>query len=235
MQQQEEALTDAPTKIPKNGRTRTPKSARTRDSLLEAAEALFIERGFDGVSINDVARRAAARKSLVFYYFRNKQDLFDSVLDRYYTAQAGALVPALNSEGNLRDRIHQGIDAYLGFVEKNPGYPRLIQREICSGSRNLEKILQYTKPLTLWGRQVFGDLLPEDGPRSLRHLFLSVFGMIINYYTYSAALGPLWNADPMAPAALAQRREHVHLVVDTLLDRFLERDSPARGETGTGP
>jgi len=198
------------------------KSEVTRERLVQAAETLFVERGFDGVSINDVAVEAQVTKALVFYYFKNKQELFDTVLDRYYQAQASALVSAIRSEGSVQDQIHQGIDAYLDFLKDNPGYPRLIQREICSSSRNLEKIMEYTNPLYLWGRDVLGDLLPGEGPLSVPHLFLTVFGMIINYFTYSPALKPLWGMDPMDPPALSERREHLHLVVDAILDRLLE-------------
>ena len=212
-------------------RAPTRKSARTRERLLQAAEELFIERGFDGVSINDVALRARTTKALVFYYFKNKQELFDTVLEGYYKAQTASLVSALGSEGTVRDRTHSGIGAYLDFLEAHPGYPRLIQREICSHSRNLEKIVQYTKPLYLWGREVFGDLLPVSGPWSARHIFLSIFGMIINYYTYSPALEPLWDVNPMESSSLAERREHVHLMVDVILNRLLGEEGALKSDS----
>jgi AcrR family transcriptional regulator len=192
----------------------------TRERIFKSAEALFIERGFDGVSINDVAVHANVAKGLVFYYFENKKNLFDMVLDRYYADQAAALIGAIGSKGTVRERIHAGIDAYLDFVEKNPGYPRLIQREICSGSQNMEKTVQYMMPMQRWGESVFGDLFPAEGPLSPRHFFISVFGMAINYYTYMPVLERLWAGDPMAVMALAERREHLHFVLDALIDKF---------------
>jgi AcrR family transcriptional regulator len=192
----------------------------TRERIFKSAEALFIERGLDGVSINDVAVHANVAKGLVFYYFENKKKLFDTVLDRYYAGQAAALIDAIGSKGTVRERIHAGIDAYLDFVEKNPGYPRLIQREICSGSRNLEKVMQYMLPMQQWGESVFGDLFPAEGPLSPRHFFISVFGMAINYYTYAPVLEQLWAGDPMAVTSLAERREHLHFVLDALMDKF---------------
>ena len=196
----------------------------TQERILRAAEELFIESGFDGVSINDVAVHANVAKGLVFYYFDNKQNLFDLVLDGYYTAQAAALMPALSSKGTVRERIHAGIDAYLDFVETHPGYPRLIQREICSGPRNLEKVMQYMAPMQRWGETIFQGLFPPGGPLSPRHFFITVFGMAINYYTYSPVLERLWDDDPMSAPALAERREHLHSVIDALIDKYaLER------------
>jgi AcrR family transcriptional regulator len=202
---------------------RYDKGVETQERLLEAADELFITRGFDGVSVNDVAQHAGVAKALVFYYFKSKQELFDAVLDRYYQSQAQALMDAMgNGARDTRERIHAGIDAYLDFIEKNPGYSRLIQREICSSSRNLNKIMQYMAPLYQWGQSVFGGLLRADGPLSAKHFFMTIFGMAINYYTYAPVLGPLWGVDPMGKKALAERREHVHAMLETLLDAYLQ-------------
>ena len=194
----------------------------SREKILKAAEELFIEHGFDGVSINDVAVSSGVAKSLVFYYFNSKKELFDTVLDLYYQAQGKSLMSALGAGGSIRERIHAGINAYLDFLENNRGYPRLIQREICSGRGNIEKPLQYMAPMHQWGVSLFGKSFPETGPLSAHHFFVTFFGMAINYFTYSPILEKLWGKDPMDPTLLAERREHLHKVVDALVDEFMD-------------
>jgi len=216
-----------------NGHPGNGKGAATKRRILRAAEKLFIARGFDGVSVNDVAVESGVAKALVFYYFNNKQELFDTVLESYYRAQGEALMGALASGGSLADRVHSGIDAYLDFIESHPGFPRLIQREICAGSRNIEKIMEYMEPLYRWGLAAFGAVLPESGPMSPRQVFMSFFGMIINYYTYTPVIERLWDADPMEKIELAQRREHIHTMVDAFLDNF-EVNGPDRPEDNNG-
>lgn len=198
------------------------KSAEGRDRILAAAEALFIERGFEGVSVNDVAVRADVAKALVFYHFNSKRELFGAVLDRYYSGQAAALMSAVSGGGSIRDRVHAGVDAYFDFVLRNPGYPRLIQGEICSNSENLDKILEHMGPLHAWGDAVFGRILPSEGRLAAKHFFVSVFGMIAGYFTYMPVLSRLWDGDPLAPAAAAERREHVHFLLDTILEKFFD-------------
>jgi len=190
-----------------------------REKILKAAEELFIERGFDGVSVNDVAVRAGFAKGLVFYYFNNKKELFDTVLDAYYKAQAQALTEAFRAGGGIRERLHSGLDAYMDFIEKNPGYPRLIQREICSGAGNLDKVVQHMEPMHRWGTALLGGKPAEEGPMSARQFFVSFFGMVINYYTYSNVLGRLWGDDPMEAKALHERRRHIHFILDAVLDK----------------
>ena len=190
-----------------------------RESILEAAEELFVERGFDGVSVNDVAARAGGSKALVFYHFKNKQVLFEKVLERYYVEQASTLMSAFDAGASVVEKIHAGVDAYLDFLEKRPGHPRLIMGEICSNSDNLEKILDHMKPLNNWGKAVFGDNLPAGGPFSHKHFFISIFGVIISYYTYAPILERLWGDDLMTAPALSERRVHLHALIDAMIGK----------------
>ena len=44
--------------------------------------------------------------------------------------------------------------------------------------------------------------------------------MVINYFTYAPALDEVWQGDPMSAEARAERRLHVHWVVDALLEKL---------------
>jgi AcrR family transcriptional regulator len=54
----------------------------TREQILDAAEALFAEHGFDGVTVRQVTRAAGVDVALAHYYFGSKRGLFDSVFLR---------------------------------------------------------------------------------------------------------------------------------------------------------
>ncbi len=49
---------------------------------MDAAEAIFAERGYYGCSLRDVAARAESNLGLLNYYFRSKEDLFHEIVDR---------------------------------------------------------------------------------------------------------------------------------------------------------
>lgn len=66
---------------------RARKKARTRDTIADAAIALFLARGFDEVSINEVAAAAEVSKPTLFRYFPAKEDL---VLHRFADHQGEA-------------------------------------------------------------------------------------------------------------------------------------------------
>src|SRR5580698_11637361 len=58
-------------------------SDSSREKLLSSAEALFAERGFNGVSVRDIANAAGVNSALVGYYFRGKEGLLAEVYTRH--------------------------------------------------------------------------------------------------------------------------------------------------------
>ena len=54
----------------------------TRDRILDAAEELFAQRGYEGVSVRRIMSQANADVSLAYYHFKSKRDLFDQVMLR---------------------------------------------------------------------------------------------------------------------------------------------------------
>lgn len=67
---------------PARRRSQAERREATRERILDAAEELFGERGFYGVTLRDVAMQAGADTALLHYHFGGKADLFNSVLER---------------------------------------------------------------------------------------------------------------------------------------------------------
>ncbi|MEV6899729.1 TetR family transcriptional regulator [Amycolatopsis sp. NPDC051372] len=95
-------------------------AAATKAALLDAAEQLFAERGFDRTTVRDIARRAGANQALLFRYFGSKEALFESVMTRGGFAQLEATPPEhlfaetlrslLKDDSERRDR---SLETYL--------------------------------------------------------------------------------------------------------------------------
>ncbi len=54
----------------------------TRNLLLDAAEKVFLEKGFSHTSLNDIARAADLTRGAVYWHFKNKADLFEAMVER---------------------------------------------------------------------------------------------------------------------------------------------------------
>jgi len=56
------------------------KGAKTKNSLLQAAIALFSEKGFDATSVKDITDAAGVPKSLFYHYFKSREELFVDII-----------------------------------------------------------------------------------------------------------------------------------------------------------
>lgn len=204
------------------------RSGATADRILRAADELFAEHGFAGVSVRDIAQHAGVNKALVFYHHGSKAQLFQQVLDGYYRRHAQALSVGFQEGGSLRDRLHRVMDAYLDFLTDNHRYVQLVQKEIATGSEALPQIRKGLSLLHEWLAENLAPVCPPTGPLAARHFFISFSGLAITYYLYAPALAPLWGDDPMSVTHRRERRQHLHWMVDTTLDR-LEREASQRG------
>ena len=85
------------------------KTAATRAALIEAGLAAFLENGFAGTSINDVARRADLAKGTAYLHFADKNALFAEVLRNFVSDVAGGRRLG-------RPRPHERTDVFLRRV-----------------------------------------------------------------------------------------------------------------------
>jgi AcrR family transcriptional regulator len=86
-----------------------------RAQLLALGQAVFAERAYDEVSVDDIARAAGVSKGLLYHYFPTKRDLYVAGLRE---AARQLLEETLRPVGELPplEAIRVGLDAYLGYV-----------------------------------------------------------------------------------------------------------------------
>ena len=77
----------------------TEQDNQTEDRIFEAATEVFIEKGLDGSRMQDIADRAGINKSLLHYYYRSKDKLFNTVFEMIAMKMLKKFAPVF--EGNL--------------------------------------------------------------------------------------------------------------------------------------
>lgn len=104
----------------------TGRQVPTRDVILQAAEAVFTERGFSDASMSKIAKRANVTKSLIHHHFGTKENLWMEVkmrrFDDYFAVQRRQLETAGASPDNLR----QAILNLFNVLRDDPAVVRLI-------------------------------------------------------------------------------------------------------------
>jgi TetR/AcrR family transcriptional regulator len=210
------------------------RAERTRASVLEAAEAIFAERGFAATRLEDVADRVGIRRASIVYYFRDKKELYHAVLASVLGGLRDRIEEALSGQGPLPDRVEAGVVAWVDYVGSRPSFARLLLREVADAAPGRRPaILEHTQPFVeLIQREVFqrdGDALAQFTPIDPVHLTSTIVGATVFFMAAMPALLPDRPLDPVSPAHLAAHREEMLGIVR----RLLGTRGPRKGRRAT--
>jgi AcrR family transcriptional regulator len=119
-------------------RKNTATTVSTRDCVFDSAASLFAKGGFDGVSVDDIARDAGVNKAMIYYHFADKLALYRAVLAEGLS-RMGATVSAIASAADApATKLDRFIDAFVRMTETRPWMPALMLREIAEGAPRLD-------------------------------------------------------------------------------------------------
>jgi AcrR family transcriptional regulator len=91
--------------------------ARRREEILDAANALFSERGYDEVSIEEIASSAGVTRGLVHHYFGGRKEVYIALLERLGTMREEQLPPPAGR--GARARLADDVSRWLDWTEQN--------------------------------------------------------------------------------------------------------------------
>jgi TetR/AcrR family transcriptional regulator len=98
----------------------------TRDRILEAAHALFVDKGFAAVSMREIAAHSGVTKSLIHHHLGNKEALWERVKERAFAAYAEGQEAELRAAQEPdADLLRNAVIRYFGFLQSNPEVVRL--------------------------------------------------------------------------------------------------------------
>ncbi len=108
-------------------RTKKP-NQETALKILFAATDVFVEKGFEGSSINDIANHANINKSLIYHHFGDKEGLWKAVKANLLEQHAGADISALDYSTNMtfQEFLTNVLMTRYNFYRDNPSIARLV-------------------------------------------------------------------------------------------------------------
>ncbi len=132
--------------------------ASKRDRILDTAEALFAERGFDGVTLRQIAIGAGVDVALASYHFGKKLDLFRAVFERRAPAlnesRLAALKAAQEATAPKPASVESIIEAFLRPLE-------LTQESADAGWANYLALVAYINNSAYWGPRMMSEIFDE--------------------------------------------------------------------------
>jgi AcrR family transcriptional regulator len=207
---------------------------RSRAAILDAAEQLFADQGYEATSLNQVGAAAGVSRGTPGYFFGSKLELYQAVLDRSFAevrdavreGRARALASAQSSDTILAGAVSD----YFDFLAARPNLIRLIEREALNGGRLFEGVSHLSA-----GQEALAAISVElgldDSPSGdAAHLLLSIISLcwfpLIHARTVAPAVGvELEDAEDLE----RRKRQVISLVLHGL------RGQPALTPTFTEP
>jgi AcrR family transcriptional regulator len=125
-------MTPQPTPDPAKTRRRyAPRMApeKRREQLIDAALTVIVEQGYEGVSIEAIARVAGVTRPVIYDHFSNLGQLLQALIEReeaYALAQLEEVVPAAPREGDPPAQFATGVRRFLDAVASRPNTWRVI-------------------------------------------------------------------------------------------------------------
>ena len=113
----------------------------TRDKIKKTAQNLFAQRGYDGVSVREIASQAGVNISAVSYHFGGKEQLLRDVM-REGLVDFRSTISEIGDEAlPLKDKIELLLDAFLEFLHRKDSVSRIMFFELSMGGGRIPDIV----------------------------------------------------------------------------------------------
>ncbi|SPF81111.1 TetR/AcrR family transcriptional regulator [Pseudoprimorskyibacter insulae] len=97
------------------------RKGRKFDQVLEGARQVFLTHGFEGASVDDIAREAGVSKATLYSYFPDKRLLFMEVATTQCAVQAEQAIQSIDFSQPVQNVLRQVADQMLGFILSDMG------------------------------------------------------------------------------------------------------------------
>jgi AcrR family transcriptional regulator len=123
---------------------------QTEEKIFESATEVFIEKGMDGARMKEIAEHAGINKSLLHYYYRTKDHLFNAVFEKIAGQMFKKFAPVFDENLSLEEKIRFFYKEHITFLQENPRLPAFILNEIYRNPERIRKLLRSIDFKKLW-------------------------------------------------------------------------------------
>jgi AcrR family transcriptional regulator len=191
----------------------------TADRILDAAEDIFAAKGYSATSLGDVADRVGIRSPSLYNHFKNKEALYEAVLERLL-ADFSAPLTELDSGPVTNDRVFQWLEAIVRQHHANPNLARLLQHAALSGGPHTNELIdRLFRPMFQSGAKIEGADISLFENSGLQPWAVMAFNnLVMSYVTMAPMYRDLLGEDPFSDKALENQLN----LIKTLLRAVFE-------------
>lgn len=186
------------------------KNNNTEATILEAAKRVFLRKGLFGSRMQEIANDAGINKSLLHYYYRSKQLLFEAVFKQAFGLMAPKINTVLNSDLELEEKIKSLTHNFISFVIKHPYLPTFVIQELNSNPEFVATLINEKNfpNIAVFKKQV-DELVAAGKIKSINsdQLFINVLSLTIFPFIAAPLLKGFTRLDDEAYDKLLEARK----------------------------
>ena len=186
---------------------------RSRTAILDAAERLFAERGYDVTTLNEVGAAAGVSRGTPGYFFGSKSDLYRAVLDRMFAEVRQAVRAgrerAMASSREPESILAGAVSDYFDFLAARPNFVRLNEREALGGGVLLDGASHLTAGQEALAA-ISAELGLDDAPSGdAAQLLLSIISLCWFHLIHARTVAPAVGVSLERHGDLERRKRHI--------------------------
>lgn len=201
----------------------------TREKIKLAALEIFVEKGYDGARMQEIADRAGANKAMIHYYFTSKDALFEAIIRETFE-ELFELYSQIWGVGDQppEELIAKTVQAHFQFLSEHLYLPRIIVRELNSDNPIVESVMRdlFQQIGSNKIRQAVDTLAAGIKTGKLRTVdpkqtIWNIIGLNLFFFIAKPLLKAIWPEEFVDEDKLLARREKA--IIDLLLNGLLPR------------
>lgn len=191
------------------------KSEVTKERIINSARELFIEKGYAGLKMQELADRADVNKGLLHHYYDNKENLFKTIFMDAFSELIGVLTNILSSKEDMELKFDHIVDGYFDLLQANPRLPVFVFSEL---HRNPDYMLTIANPQILLQRMEQGGFSSGEIERdTLVQVFITVASLCVFPFIAAPLINKVLSDNKTFEQFIEERRPLVKAAIRNLL------------------
>jgi len=197
--------------------------------ILDTAVEEFIEYGYDGTHMQRIAEKSGLNKSIIYYYFESKENLYEEVLSSIFYKAFSNVDIILNKNMEFKKTLAYLVENYITFLNQNTSLLRIMMWENASGGEHIKRLMEKRGSDSVFNMPEKLLRLLEDTIKrgKLRHVdatqtIISIIGVCAFYFITKPSNQIIWQISPESEAEFIGQRKKA--IVDLILHGLLPEE-----------
>ncbi|MBP7734904.1 MAG: TetR/AcrR family transcriptional regulator [Spirochaetes bacterium] len=114
----------------------------TEKKIKNAALREFAQHGLEGARVDRIAQKAKINKAMIYYHFKSKEDLYESILIEFYSKIFPRVAGNISKDKGVEEQLESIVTFFIDFIkEMDQDYIRVMLRELSSGGKYFKKLM----------------------------------------------------------------------------------------------